>query len=102
MKRRALAVAILGVAGCASYDQKVMAPWMGASESQLVQAWGYPVSNDDLVVIDQSTKVYTYRYNTSDAWSGAATTCRISFTLRNAIVSRWEYNGASCPRHTRP
>lgn len=102
MRTLLLMAAVLGTTSCASYDQKIMAPWMGASESQLTQVWGYPVSNDDRVIVDENTKVYTYRYNTNDAWSGAPTTCRISFTLKNSVVSRWEYNGASCPRYTRP
>lgn len=95
-----LIVLVAALTGCATYEETVMRPWGGAPERELVGAWGYPASANDIVRIDASTKVYTYRYVTSDAM-GNPSTCRITFTLTDGVVSRWEYNGAGCPRNKR-
>ncbi|MDR7135317.1 hypothetical protein J2X06_002526 [Lysobacter niastensis] len=78
-----------------------MNPWLGASKNELVSVWGYPTASIDIVQVNDQIKVYTYRYATSDAMTGAPTTCRISFTLRSDYVERWDLNGGGCPRNER-
>lgn len=102
LTRISVLTAALWVSACAPYQRSVMEPWLGASESELVQAWGYPSSSTDITQATPDTKVYTYRYTNSDPMTGAPTPCRLSFTLQQERVSRWDLSGGACPRVERP
>ncbi len=93
-------LSVLLLLGCARYKDSVMAPWVGAPEDELVAAWGYPSAANDIVTINDQTKVYTYRYVTTGP-DGSPSSCRVSFTLTAGVVARWEYNGSGCPRNRR-
>lgn len=95
-----LLLTLASISGCASYKTAVMDPWMGASETELIQGWGYPQSANDIVKIDSEKKVYTYRYNTGSFMNGPSS-CVVSFTLDRGYVQGWKYNGANCPRYVR-
>jgi hypothetical protein len=96
----ASSLAALAVAGCGTYRTTVADPWVGSSEQELTKAWGYPTSSNDLVQVNTSTKVYTYRsfVMMGTAAGGGPTACRVSFTLSDQVVSRVDVNGADCPR----
>ncbi|HET6807284.1 MAG TPA: hypothetical protein VFH59_17755 [Frateuria sp.] len=95
---RLAACAALAVASssCAQYETKVMQPWLGASQAELISKWGYPTSAGDIVNVDSETTVYTYR-SVLGGWAGPPGACVVSFTLRSQTVVAWKYNGANCP-----
>lgn len=96
LRLTACASLALASTGCARYETKVMHPWLGASQTELVGKWGYPTSAGDIVNIDGDTTVYTYR-SVLGGWAGPPGTCVVSFTMRNQTVIAWKYNGANCP-----
>lgn len=59
-----LAAALL-ISACASYQRSVMEPWLGASESELVQMWGYgdthrpPPTSSRPILTPRSTPIAT-------------------------------------------
>lgn len=95
---RCLLIAIVALAaGCASYKTKVLQPWLGASEAEVVQKWGYPQSANDVVRIDDSTKVYTYRSaRGSFLTPNIAVACVVSFTFRDDKVISDKFEGDNC------
>lgn len=98
--RHVLLITALLLAGCGSFAARVLQPWVGAPESELVQKWGYPQSANDIVTINDNTKVYTYRSNNAGLLSPAAE-CVISFTIEAGYVSSGKYVGDNCPSFRR-
>lgn len=85
------------VAGCGVKTVKtIISEWSGASQDELVRAWGFPETQNDLVTIDNHTQVFTYR-SFNDGFDGPAI-CVISFTLTDKIVTQWKYRGANCTK----
>jgi hypothetical protein len=90
----------IGLAGCASYGASTLGPWLGASEEEMTQTWGYPQTANDIVRVDDAKKVYTYRYDTSSYLNGRSY-CVVSFTIDRGSVQGWKVNGANCPQYER-
>src|SRR3990172_5674665 len=88
----------------AAFKNDVMEPWIGATNEELVEKWGYPQSANDLLKIDDTTTIYTYRSNRSLGsgphrnFGGGPTECVISFTVKNNVVTRYKYEGGNCPK----
>jgi len=80
----------------AAYADKILKPWVGASQEELVAKWGYPQSANDLFNIDEDTVVFTYRSFRNGPGGPAA--CTVSFTMKAKKVIAWKYEGANCPR----
>ncbi len=83
----------------AGYKKDIMEPWMDASQAELVAAWGYPQTAEDLFKVNDNTTIYTYRSNRSSI--GGQIKCTVSFTIRNEIVAGYKYEGGNCPRNRR-
>ena len=80
----------------AGYEKSVMVPWLGASQNELVQKWGYPQTSNDVVKIDDETTIFTYQGSRTIA--GMRKHCVISFTLQNKTVTGYKVAGANCPK----
>lgn len=107
---------VLFLTSCSStenYNEQLQ-DWVGVSEEHLVDNWGMPNS---VFTIDAGTKVVTYvKFNGTgdlDAYPSlidyqAIRTpnlpadrqgdeyCKISFTIRNSVVTGYDYNGDDC------
>jgi len=84
------------VSACASYDSRVLDPWVGAGKAELVAAWGYPQSANDLVRIDDRVTVYTYRNPGTSAMTGQPSTCAVSFSIEADRVTSARRVGTEC------
>jgi hypothetical protein len=96
-----LAVAVSGAA-CASYQTKILDPWVGASRAELVKFWGYPQASTDVVKIDDRVTVYTYRSQGTSVASGQPSACAVSFAIEAERVQSARYTGSECKRVARP
>ena len=93
-------LAAVALTACASYGSTTLDPWVGASEDELTQVWGYPQTANDIARIDDTKTTYTYRYLSNSLFS-PPTPCVVSFTLENRRVRAWRYNGGNCPNNER-
>jgi hypothetical protein len=82
----------VAVSACGTYKDAIMEPWLGATQNELTQKWGYPQTANDVVKFDDGTTNFTYRsYRGGDF-------CLVSFTLKRGIVAGYKYEGGNCPR----
>lgn len=88
--------------GCATYQEKILDPWIGASRAELVSAWGYPQHAADVVRIDDNVSVYTYRNGTLLNLNGVTSRCVVSFSIEADKVTTARANGSECRRIARP
>jgi hypothetical protein len=105
MQRLITTFVLVGLlSACASYRNDIMEPWIGASQEELVMRWGYPQSANDLIKINDTTSVFTYRSYRSlghGPWrnfGGGPSLCAVSFTLKNSVVANYRYEGENCPK----
>jgi len=89
------------LSACAAYQATILDPWVGATKAELVEGWGYPTSNDDIVKIDDTITVYSYRSKIDIGFDAGPQDCVVSFTLERDIVTSARYVGANCIRHER-
>lgn len=91
-----ISLAIFSLYSCTSYKETIMQPWVGAPKKELIVKWGYPQSANDLVKIDDSITVYSYR-SYREGPTGRFP-CVVSFTIKNETVISYKYEGSNCPR----
>jgi len=97
MERLTIIVAFATLlSACASYKNDVMDPWVGATQEELTNRWGYPQTANDVFKIDDETTIYTYR--SFRYGPNGPTPCLVSFTIKKKIVTGYKYEGGNCPR----
>jgi hypothetical protein len=78
-----------------------MKEWIGATQEQVTNAWGYPMDADHVVRLGKVT-VFTYEFGMIEGLRfgsfGSNGPCRIAFAFKDqkVVQNRWE--GKFCPK----